>query len=53
MIQVVIFDSDRTGAGWNITQSKLAIGAGQAFGMGLLKGNQTQLGFLYPKTNQI
>ena len=31
-------------------QSKLAIGAGQLFGMGLLKGNQTQLGFLYPKT---
>lgn len=31
-------------------QSKLAIGAGQVFGMGLLKGNQTQLGFLYPKT---
>ena len=43
-------DSDRTGAGWNISQSKLAIGAGQAFGMGLLKGNQTQLGFLHPKT---
>ncbi len=43
-------DLDRTGAGWNITQSKLAIGAGQAFGMGLLKGNQTQLGFLHPKT---
>ena len=43
-------DMDRTGAGWNITQSKLAIGAGQAFGMGLLKGNQTQLGFLHPKT---
>lgn len=43
-------DLDRTGAGWNITQSKLAIGSGQAFGMGLLKGNQTQLGFLHPKT---
>jgi len=43
-------DADRTGAGWNITQSKLAIGAGQAFGMGFLKGNQTQLGFLHPKT---
>ena len=43
-------DLDRTGAGWNITQSKLAIGSGQAFGMGFLKGNQTQLGFLHPKT---
>ena len=41
---------DPRGAGYNIIQSKLAIGAGQLTGMGLLKGNQTQLGFLYPKT---
>lgn len=41
---------DERGAGYNIIQSKLAIGAGEIFGMGLLKGNQTQLGFLYPKT---
>ena len=41
---------DPRGAGYNILQSKLAIGAGQLFGMGVLKGNQTQLGFLYPKT---
>ena len=41
---------DPRGAGYNIIQSKLAIGAGQAFGMGILKGNQTQLGYLYPKT---
>lgn len=41
---------DPRGAGYNIIQSKLAIGAGQLFGMGLLKGNQTQLGYLYPKT---
>ncbi len=41
---------DPRGAGYNIIQSKLAIGSGQLFGMGLLKGNQTQLGFLYPKT---
>lgn len=32
------------------TQSKIAIGAGQLTGMGYLKGNQTQLGFLYPKS---
>lgn len=38
------------GAGYNIIQSKLAVGAGKLFGMGILKGNQTQLGFLYPKT---
>lgn len=43
-------DLDPRGAGYNILQSKLAIGAGQIFGMGLLKGNQTQLGYLYPKT---
>lgn len=41
---------DPRGAGYNIIQSKLAIGAGQLLGMGLFKGNQTQLGFLYPKT---
>lgn len=43
-------DLDPRGAGYNIIQSKLAIGSGQLFGMGILKGNQTQLGFLYPKT---
>ena len=43
-------DLDPRGAGYNIIQSKLAIGSGRLFGMGLLKGNQTQLGFLYPKT---
>ena len=41
---------DPRGAGYNIIQSKLAIGAGEAFGRGILKGNQTQLGYLYPKT---
>jgi len=42
--------SDPRDAGYNIIQSKLAIGAGEIFGMGLFKGNQTQLGFLHPKT---
>lgn len=41
---------DPRGAGYNIIQSKLAIGAGKLLGMGLLNGTQTQLGFLYPKT---
>lgn len=41
---------DPRGAGYNIIQSKLAIGAGKLFGMGWLNGTQTQLGFLYPKT---
>ena len=43
-------ESDPRGDGYNIIQSKLAVGAGQLLGMGLLQGNQTQLGFLYPKT---
>ena len=43
-------ESDPLGAGYNVLQSKLAIGAGQVTGMGILNGNQTQLGYLYPKT---
>lgn len=43
-------ESDPRGSGYNILQSKLAIGAGELTGMGVLKGNQTQLGFLHPKT---
>ncbi len=41
---------DPLGSGYNVIQSKLAIGSGKLFGMGLLKGNQTQMGYLYPKT---
>lgn len=41
---------DPRGAGYNIIQSKIAVGAGKLFGMGLFKGTQTHLGFLYPKT---
>lgn len=41
---------DPRGAGYNVIQSKLAIGSGEFLGMGILKGNQTQLGFLYPKS---
>ena len=41
---------DPRGAGYNIIQSKLAVGAGELLGMGLLQGNQTQLGYLHPKT---
>lgn len=43
-------ENDPRGAGYNILQSKLAIGAGKLTGMGVLEGNQTQLGYLYPKT---
>lgn len=41
---------DPRGSGYNIIQSKLAIGSGQLLGMGVTQGNQTQLGYLYPKT---
>lgn len=34
---------DPRGSGYNLIQSKLAIGSGQLFGMGILMGNQTQL----------
>ena len=34
---------DPRGKGYNLIQSKLAIGSGQLFGMGVLMGNQTQL----------
>lgn len=43
-------ESDPRGSGYNIIQSKLAIGAGRLFGLGWSQGTQTQLGFLYPKT---
>ena len=41
---------DPRGAGYNLIQSKIAIGSGRLVGMGILMGNQTQLGYLYPKT---
>ncbi len=34
---------DPRGAGYNLIQSKIAIGSGELFGMGILMGNQTQL----------
>lgn len=37
---------DPLGAGYNIIQSKIAIGSGQLFGKGLGKGSQSQLNFL-------
>ncbi|MEJ5273625.1 MAG: rod shape-determining protein RodA, partial [Spirochaetota bacterium] len=37
---------DRLGSGYNIIQSKIAIGAGGLFGKGIFKGTQSQFGFL-------
>ena len=41
--------SDPLGAGYNIIQSKIAIGSGGFFGKGLLNGSQSQLDFLPEK----
>ena len=42
-------DADPLGAGYNIIQSKIAIGSGGLFGKGLLNGSQGQLDFLPEK----
>ena len=39
-------DSDPLGAGWNIAQSKMAIGSGGYLGKGYLEGTQSQLDFI-------
>jgi rod shape determining protein RodA len=39
-------EADRYGAGWNIIQSKIAIGSGGLEGKGYLQGTQSQLDFL-------
>ena len=45
---LTLFDPERDpqGAGWNIIQSKAAIGSGGFRGKGLFEGTQSQLGFL-------
>lgn len=42
-------DSDALGAGWNITQAKIALGSGGLLGKGFLAGTQSQLNFLPEK----
>jgi len=47
--RLVVFinpEIDPLGSGYNIIQSKIAIGSGQVFGKGLFSGTQAQLGFL-------
>ena len=39
-------DADPLGTGWNIAQSKTAIGSGGFFGKGYLSGTQSQLDFI-------
>jgi rod shape determining protein RodA len=42
-------DSDALGAGWNITQAKIALGSGGLLGKGFLAGTQSRLNFLPEK----
>lgn len=42
-------DRDPLGAGYNITQSKIAMGSGGLFGKGFMHGTQSQLDFLPEK----
>jgi len=44
-------DLDPHGSGYNVIQSKIAIGSGGFFGKGFLKGSQSQLGFLPEKSS--
>ncbi len=39
-------DSDPRGAGWNVIQSKIAIGSGRLSGKGYLEGTQTKFDFV-------
>jgi rod shape determining protein RodA len=39
-------DIDPLGVGWNVTQSKIAIGSGGLFGKGYLEGTQTKFDFV-------
>ncbi|HQL44651.1 MAG TPA: FtsW/RodA/SpoVE family cell cycle protein, partial [Spirochaetota bacterium] len=41
---------DPYGSGYNVIQSKIAIGSGGIIGKGFLKGSQSQLGFLPEKS---
>ena len=43
-------EADPFGYGWNVTQSKIAIGAGGLSGKGYLQGTQTKLDFVPEKT---
>jgi len=39
-------NADLQGVGWNLNQSKIAVGSGEFFGKGLFHGTQTQLNFV-------
>lgn len=39
-------EADLQGSGWQTVQSKIAVGSGQIWGRGYLRGKQSQLGFI-------
>lgn len=43
-------ESDPLGAGWNIIQSKIAVGSGGTWGKGWMEGTQTHLEFIPERT---
>lgn len=43
-------DQEGLGAGYNNIQAEVAVGSGQAFGKGLMNGDQTQFGYLKVST---
>ena len=46
LVVLVDPEADPLGSGYHILQSKIAVGSGELFGKGFLKGTQTQLQFL-------
>ena len=46
ILTIAVLMSDALGAGWNIIQSKIAIGSGGFTGKGYLEGTQSHLGYL-------
>ncbi|MGN0182251.1 MAG: rod shape-determining protein RodA [Candidatus Ornithomonoglobus sp.] len=51
--RIIVFmnpDSDPLGRGYNVIQSKIAVGSGQLWGKGFLQGTQNQMGYLPTKS---
>ena len=46
LISMLNPDADPLGYGWNVTQSKIAIGSGRFLGKGFLEGTQTKFDFV-------
>jgi rod shape determining protein RodA len=49
--RILVFLNPDHGSGYNVIQSKIAVGSGGFIGKGYLKGSQSQLGFLPEKSS--